>query len=353
MAENSTGKRDLPGILRTIGLILAIVTVLSLLLGSITIFPRLLVESDLGSRPASELDAAELIDARNKVRATLLQGLGAAFFLATAFFTWRQIQLGQNQLRINQEQVKVSEDDQLAGRFTRAIDQLGSDKVDVRLGGIYALERIARDSLPDRESVIEILSTYVRHRSPIHASSASEAGAPRVSWVRAAWRSLFGQAPQADVPRANEPAADIQAIMTVLGRRERAADDKRLNLCRVDLRNVDLRGGKFQRVRLVGSRLEGADLRDVHLDEAAIEGAFLQGAKLRNAQLPGASLVHAHLERANLYNANLRGAKLIDAHLAGARLSHAQFDEKTNFLRATYDDKTFWPNGIPPGARKL
>src|SRR5688500_318967 len=240
MAANSTGQRNLSGILRTIGMILAIVTVLFLLLGSITVLPRLLVESDLGSRPASELEAAELIDARNKVRATLLQGLGAVFFLATAFFTWRQIQLGQRQLRLNQEQVKVSEDDQLAGRFTRAIDQLGSDKVDVRLGGIYALERIARDSLLDRESVIEILSAYVRHRSPIRVSGAGEAGAPQLSWVQAAWQSLVGRGPQEDAPRANEPAADIQAIMTVLGRRERAADDKRLNLCRVDLRNVDL-----------------------------------------------------------------------------------------------------------------
>jgi hypothetical protein len=35
---------------------------------------------------------------------------------------------------------------QVTDRYTKAIDQLGSDKIDVRIGGMYALERIARDS---------------------------------------------------------------------------------------------------------------------------------------------------------------------------------------------------------------
>jgi hypothetical protein len=30
-------------------------------------------------------------------------------------------------------------------RYTKAIEQLGSDRLDVRIGGIYALERVARD----------------------------------------------------------------------------------------------------------------------------------------------------------------------------------------------------------------
>ncbi|MGH3218423.1 MAG: hypothetical protein ACRDPY_06785 [Streptosporangiaceae bacterium] len=34
----------------------------------------------------------------------------------------------------------------MTDRYTKAIEQLGHDKLDVRIGGIYALERIARDS---------------------------------------------------------------------------------------------------------------------------------------------------------------------------------------------------------------
>jgi hypothetical protein len=52
--------------------------------------------------------------------------------LLGAFFTWRQLQ--------------ISREGQVTDRFTRAVDQLGHPEVDVRLGGIYALERIAKDS---------------------------------------------------------------------------------------------------------------------------------------------------------------------------------------------------------------
>jgi hypothetical protein len=38
--------------------------------------------------------------------------------------------------------------------------------LEVRLGGIYALERIARDSPTDHWTIIEVLSTYVRENSP-------------------------------------------------------------------------------------------------------------------------------------------------------------------------------------------
>ena len=50
--------------------------------------------------------------------------------------------------------------------FTRAIDQLGSEKLEVRLGGIYALERIARDSEKDHGPIMEVLVAFVRLHAP-------------------------------------------------------------------------------------------------------------------------------------------------------------------------------------------
>jgi hypothetical protein len=56
--------------------------------------------------------------------------------------------------------------------FTRAIDQLGAvDKdgnpvIEIRLGAIYALERIAYESDQDYWAIIEILTSYVRKNSP-------------------------------------------------------------------------------------------------------------------------------------------------------------------------------------------
>src|SRR4051794_33235111 len=64
--------------------------------------------------------------------------------------------------RLNRQGHELDRAGQLTERFTRAIDQLGSKSLDVRLGGIYALERIARDSADDHPQVIEVLTAYVR-----------------------------------------------------------------------------------------------------------------------------------------------------------------------------------------------
>lgn len=106
----------------------------ALLLASILWFPRLIVDRFLRSGP--QLAPTERLKAENDVRTTLLQGLGGLVLLAGAVVTWLQ-------LRARWDELHLSREGQVTERFTRAIDQLGSEKLEVRLGGIYALERIA------------------------------------------------------------------------------------------------------------------------------------------------------------------------------------------------------------------
>jgi hypothetical protein len=84
---------------------------------------------------------------------TLAQILGSVVLLFGLYSTW-------NTLQVNRE-------GQITERYTRAIDQLGSNKdLEIRLGGIYALERIARDSARDHWTVMEVLTAYVRQHAP-------------------------------------------------------------------------------------------------------------------------------------------------------------------------------------------
>jgi hypothetical protein len=59
--------------------------------------------------------------------------VSAALLSSSAFFTYRQVQTSRRQLEIAQH-------GQVTERFTRAIDQLGHENLDVRLGGIYTLD---------------------------------------------------------------------------------------------------------------------------------------------------------------------------------------------------------------------
>ena len=99
--------------------------------------------------------------ALDNVRGRLLT-LGAGLFAAGALlFTARNFTLSQ--------------EGQVTDRYTKAVEQLGSDKLAVRIGGIYALERVARDSERDYPTVIEVLTAFVREppleRSPLQSGS--------------------------------------------------------------------------------------------------------------------------------------------------------------------------------------
>ena len=48
----------------------------------------------------------------------------------------------------------LSRDGRVTDRYAKAREQLGCEKVDVRIGGIHALERIARDSPADHPAVL-------------------------------------------------------------------------------------------------------------------------------------------------------------------------------------------------------
>ena len=247
---------------------------------------------------------------QNDARATLLQAMAGLLLIAGAVATWRQVQIGR--------------ETQITERFSRAVEQLGSDNEDRRVGGIYTLERVAKDSRRDRQIVQAVIGAYVRRHAPWLVGSAGGPQHPTPTVDR-------------QLPWLEHRCADIQAAMWVLGRRPQYRDEWQLYLSRVDLRGVFLYGrlssAMFRHANLArgympGVQLDGADLEDADLREANLQGARLTAADLRKA----------HLQGANLRGADLRGAKLQEAELDGA--------DRTN---VRIDDQTVWPEGFQTG----
>lgn len=200
------------------------------------------------------LTAKERADIENGARLTLAQIVGGVLLVATIYFTWRTIQ--------------VNREGQITERFTRAIEQLGSRELSIRLGGIYALERIARDSERDHWPIMEVLTAYVRKNRR--------------------WGNHVGSGP---VDKPPELPIDIQAILTVIGRRShRRGEDHPLDLAATDLRRADLSNAHLEGARLGMANLEGADLSGAHLEGAILWGARLEGTNLSGARLKGANL---------------------------------------------------------------
>ncbi|WP_179892490.1 hypothetical protein [Streptomyces sp. rh34] len=60
------------------------------------------------------------------------------------------------------EDRSLAKEGQTTGRYTAAVGNLGEDKMDVRLGGVYALQRIMQDSHRDQPTITNVLATYIR-----------------------------------------------------------------------------------------------------------------------------------------------------------------------------------------------
>lgn len=333
--SHSPARAGSPGVRLLAGLALV-----ALLLAVVVIVPRLLypplTEQGLDRHGVtSGKDRIELQREQDKLqndaRGALLQGLGGAVLLLGAYFTWRQVQTSREQLQHNAEatreqlhatrqQLRIAEQGQLTERFTRAVDQLGSEHVDVRLGGIYALERIARDSESDRPMIGEVLTAYVRGHSP---------------WPPTHQEQPAADIPIDDVPWLHERAPDVQAAMTVLGRGGFAAavptglDLRRVDLRRLEAVGADLRGARLDRAQLQGANLHRADLNGAYLNRAQLQGATLTGAHLEGARLMEAQLQQARLDLAYLNRAALHGAQLQEANLLEASLQGAKADRTT------------------------
>lgn len=280
------------------------------------------------------------------------------------------------QARVANVQAKTAEQGHITDRFTKAIEQLGSEKMAVRLGAIYALERLSRDSQEDHWTIMEVLTAYVRDNAPWPPKRAS--GNPFVE-LQARDADVVVAADegpeQADGQEKMRPSTDIQASLTVLGRRHRwdKAAVRRLDLMRTDLRGADLflprlEGARLVRAcldgaKLIGARLDGADLSEAHLDGANLLGthldradlsmAHLNGAKLIAVHLDGANLLGAHLDRADFMGASLDGADLLAAHLNGADLSQVRVLAQEQLDVTFGDEHTILPDGFTRPARWL
>lgn len=116
------------------------------------LLPGAVIDHDLAG---ATVPAQDRLSAVNDVRTTLPQLVGGLIVLFGAYATWRQLRVSQDGLRATQEGY-------VTDRFSRAVDQLGNDKLDVRIGGLHALWRIAEQSARDREAIISILAAYLR-----------------------------------------------------------------------------------------------------------------------------------------------------------------------------------------------
>ena len=222
------------------------------------------------------LDPKDQVAAESDARGALISAVGGVVLIAGLLFTARTYQ--------------STREGQVTDRYSAAVDQIGVKETAVRLGGIFALERIAVDSARDRGTIIEILAAIVRHA---HRMSGTD-----------------------------QPAAEVVAALSVLSRLP-GSDESRM----IDLRSSDLRGLRLPTLRLAGAdltgalldgaQIPGADLRWAVLDRVTGSKASLIGADLRHAVATGAKFPGAYLDRTDMRDAQFHGGEFDASSMRG------------------------------------
>lgn len=251
----------------------------------------------------------ERLKLEDDTRKTFAQIIGGIVFLGGLIFTYNTFRLQQNTYQLQQE-------GQFTDRFTKAVAQIGNDKLEIRLGGLYALERIAKDSPKDYWTVMEVLSAFIRQNSKKKRETSKKNSDDNFV------SNTTGAEENAEI------TIDIQAALTIIGRRN-IEQDSPINT--IDLSKTNLRGAK-----LIGANLIKANLFEVDLNGADLKNANLNGANLSHAKLVGANLDGAKLIEANLIEANLSKASSRLSTFEYANLSRAILSNGANFFRTNF-----------------
>ena len=288
-------------------------------------------------------------------------GLIIGGIVAMLLAVWRSI--------VAERQADTAQQSLLNERFERGAEMLGSSVLSVRLGGLYALERLDAEH-PEQYHlrITKLFCAFVRHPAVDRETDSST--------------------------NLTEPGTDIQAVMDAIGRRgERALkleslenympDMRRVQLYRASIGTANLSKTLLSWACMKGAALEEANLSEAILNQADLTGATLGGTKLMGASLhrailqsavfwflPGplrfisyqdalsqgsvltanlseARLDHSDLSGASLQGSDLSGADLSDAKLSGANLSDANLSNAT-LVRSNLSGTILSENGNIP-----
>jgi Pentapeptide repeats (8 copies) len=255
--------------------------------------------SGLGDKDVAELE--------NSARATLVQLFGGLALILTFAATWLQLsdarEASDRTREASDRTLRLAAERQENERFAQAVEQLGSAKLDVRVGGIYGLKQAAHDTPSRRETVAQLLVAYLKTHHPTRNDDWRVREMERLIKID----PTFSPCASSVAP----PVPDTQAALSVLLGMPRAVRPQ------VDLSNVDL----------VGVRIKGADFSGAILRHASLAGAKLSGANFDHAQIPSGT----DLRGACLSNARFNGTYIGFVQAAGTDLSGADLSNAFGF----------------------
>ncbi len=260
----------------------------------------------------------------------------AAAAVGLPLIVWRLVILSQ-QTQISEAKTQIDRETYYTSIFAKSVELLGfvresksvgTDRneitrsvpnIESRLGALYSLERLLTESVRDQRAIIETLCAYIRENSPLEIPE-DEAEA----------QQFF----HGDLPPRPTNRADVQAALTIIGRRPQFIRSG----WRLDLRNTNLIGYDFSDLNFDSARFDNSFLSRANMSGASFAngtfaGTFMRAANMKGAvfhsstfddcDVRGAEIDATDFSAATLIDTDLRAAKVTSFNIKGANLDKA------------------------------
>ncbi len=215
--------------------------------------------------------------------------------IALVLAVWRSI-VASRQADTAQLQAGIAERGLLNERYQKGAEMLGSPVLAVRLGGIYAAQRLAEEHpLEYHLQVMRLFCSFVRN--PPYGSGPGTA-----------------------------PGEDVIAILDAIAYRGtqrirlELKEDFRLDLTGVSMRSLEFREADFSQAILIYADLSEASFRNSNFDDVDLGQAILFQTRFSDSRLRSASFVYAQLLEATFVRSDLSKASLSHANLSDANI---------------------------------
>ena len=274
-----------------------------------------------GAKPGTDRANSRLDAVRTGLAAGA--GAGAAVGLMLAFRRQHHQEIATELTDRDATERRITE------LYTKAVEQLGSDKAPVRLGGLYALERLAQDNPDHRQTIVNVICAYLRMPfSPTAPIRRPEPGATEED---------LGERDAAAEQRTDAVGDTWQQERQVRLTAQRILAEHLRDNRDKDQRSTDSPSARFWtgiRLDLAGATLIDFDLRDGVMADASFHGATFSG----DAWFPWATFTGG----ADFTGATFAGsAWFTGATFTGATFTGATFTDVADFHGATFGGAWF------------
>ncbi len=257
-------------------------------------------------------------------------GIALVGLFGGVFAVWRGL-IAAEQTKVARQQFERSQDRDYADLFTKAVEQLGTTRevreydeearrevyrlepnIEVRLGAIYALERISQNSERDYISVMETLCAYIRENAP----------AQRCEEYNSTDRNLIDRILALDLP-----PSDIHGSLKVIGRRNyKSGYDRVINLSSVNIRNANVKNIKLSKAILNGIHMQEGSFLNADFNQSSLFMAKMNNCYLEKSSFNDAMMRETELSGAIISSCDFSNADLTKSNLSNTRLNLSKFD---------------------------